>query len=160
MGMWVGRGRKARAAYGFDDIALVPGALTINPNEVDISWELAAITSRSAIIAAAMDGGVSLSRMRHEMDFAGWPAAVPLRGLFKDEMRGANAIVQDVMGWLATHTSRPFAVQSTRHRARFLAVLAPFRVKGPDRGHTAPGKISEAASSITVEGPGRGRVGR
>ena len=40
MGMWVGRGRKARAAYGFDDIALVPGALTINPNEVDVSWEL------------------------------------------------------------------------------------------------------------------------
>ena len=37
MGMWVGRGRKARAAYGFDDIALVPGALTVNPNEVDIS---------------------------------------------------------------------------------------------------------------------------
>ena len=40
MGMWVGRGRKARVAYGFDDIALVPGAVTINPNEVDISWEL------------------------------------------------------------------------------------------------------------------------
>ena len=40
MGMWVGRGRKARAAYGFDDIALVPGSLTVNPNEVDISWEL------------------------------------------------------------------------------------------------------------------------
>ena len=40
MGMWVGRGRKARVAYGFDDIALVPGALTVNPNEVDISWEL------------------------------------------------------------------------------------------------------------------------
>ncbi len=40
MGMWVGRGRKARVAYGFDDIALVPGAVTVNPNEVDISWEL------------------------------------------------------------------------------------------------------------------------
>ena len=39
MGMWVGRGRKARVAYGFDDISLVPGALTVNPNEVDISWE-------------------------------------------------------------------------------------------------------------------------
>ena len=35
MGMWVGRGRKARIAYGFDDIALVPGTLTVNPNEVD-----------------------------------------------------------------------------------------------------------------------------
>ena len=40
MGMWVGRGRKARVAYGFDDIALVPGAVTVNPNEVDISWEI------------------------------------------------------------------------------------------------------------------------
>src|SRR2546422_4692518 len=40
MGMWVGRGRKARVAYGFDDIALVPGTVTINPNEVDIAWEL------------------------------------------------------------------------------------------------------------------------
>ena len=35
MGMWVGRGRKARRCYGFDEIALVPGRTTINPNEVD-----------------------------------------------------------------------------------------------------------------------------
>src|SRR5215510_3231450 len=59
MGMWVGRGRKARAAYGFDDIALVPGALTINPNEVDISWELCGRRFDIPIIAAAMDGVVS-----------------------------------------------------------------------------------------------------
>ena len=59
MGMWVGRGRKARAAYGFDDIALVPGALTINPNEVDISWELCGHRFQIPIIAAAMDGVVS-----------------------------------------------------------------------------------------------------
>ena len=38
MGMWVGRGRKARAAYGFDDIALVPGALTINPCGWSLKW--------------------------------------------------------------------------------------------------------------------------
>ena len=59
MGMWVGRGRKARAAYGFDDIALVPGALTINPNEVDICWELGGHRFQIPIIAAAMDGVVS-----------------------------------------------------------------------------------------------------
>ena len=40
MGMWVGRGRKARRCYGFDEIALVPGSVTINPNEVDTSWEM------------------------------------------------------------------------------------------------------------------------
>src|SRR6266513_377707 len=58
MGMWVGRGRKARVAYGFDDIALVPGALTVNPNEVDISWELCGHRYQMPIIAAAMDGVV------------------------------------------------------------------------------------------------------
>jgi len=35
MGMWIGRNRKARVTYGFDEIALVPGRVTINPNEVD-----------------------------------------------------------------------------------------------------------------------------
>ena len=59
MGMWVGRGRKARAAYGFDDIALAPGAITVNPNEVDISWELCGRNFQIPIIAAAMDGVVS-----------------------------------------------------------------------------------------------------
>ena len=37
MGMWIGRNRKARVTYGFDEIALVPGRVTINPNEVDIT---------------------------------------------------------------------------------------------------------------------------
>ena len=40
MGMWIGRNRKARVTYGFDEIALVPGRITINPNEVDIAWRL------------------------------------------------------------------------------------------------------------------------
>jgi len=31
MGMWIGKGRKARRSYGFDEVALVPGNLTINP---------------------------------------------------------------------------------------------------------------------------------
>ena len=56
MGMWVGRGRKARAAYGFDDIALVPGALTVNPNEVDIGWELCGRRFDLPIIAAVPPG--------------------------------------------------------------------------------------------------------
>ena len=38
MGMWIGRNRKARVTYGFDEIALAPGEVTINPNEVDISF--------------------------------------------------------------------------------------------------------------------------
>ena len=60
MGMWVGRGRKARRCYGFDEIALVPGNVTINPNEVDPSMEIDGKKYRVPILAAAMDGVVDV----------------------------------------------------------------------------------------------------
>src|SRR6059036_410350 len=81
MGMWVGRGRKARVAYGFDDIALVPGTVTINPNEVDISWELCGHHFELPIIAAAMDGVVSPG-LAIEMGRLGGLAVLNLEGIF------------------------------------------------------------------------------
>lgn len=61
MGMWIGRNRKARVTYGFDEIALVPGDITINPNEVDTSFQIprpdgGCISLKIPIIASAMDG--------------------------------------------------------------------------------------------------------
>ncbi len=61
MGMWIGRNRKARVTYGFDEIALVPGDVTINPNEVDTSFQIprpdgGVISLKIPIIASAMDG--------------------------------------------------------------------------------------------------------
>ena len=59
--MWIGRNRKARVTYGFDEIALVPGEITINPNEVDTSFKIprpdgSCIELKIPIIASAMDG--------------------------------------------------------------------------------------------------------
>ena len=42
MAEWIGIGRRARRCYGFDEIALVPGTTTVNPAEVDTSWEIGA----------------------------------------------------------------------------------------------------------------------
>src|SRR3954471_23623425 len=61
MGMWIGRNRKARVTYGFDEIALVPGEITINPAEVDTSFKIpkpdgSHIELKIPIIASAMDG--------------------------------------------------------------------------------------------------------
>ncbi|HVR35624.1 MAG TPA: GuaB3 family IMP dehydrogenase-related protein [Methylomirabilota bacterium] len=61
MGMWIGRNRKARVTYGFDEIALVPGDVTINPNEVDTRFQIPrpdgeSITLKIPILASAMDG--------------------------------------------------------------------------------------------------------
>src|SRR2546426_8677457 len=81
MGMWVGRGRKARVAYGFDDIALVPGVVTINPNEVDVSWELCGRRFELPLIAAAMDGVVG-PRLAVEMGRLGGLAVLNLEGIF------------------------------------------------------------------------------
>jgi len=60
MGMWIGRNRKARVTYGFDDIALVPGDITINPNEVDTTFQLGAHKIKVPILASAMDGVVDV----------------------------------------------------------------------------------------------------
>ena len=40
MAEWIGIGRRSRRCYGFDEIALVPGSQTVNPNEVEISFEI------------------------------------------------------------------------------------------------------------------------
>lgn len=60
MGVFIGREREARRAYGFDEIALVPGRLTINPAEVDITIKIGNIKLESPFIASAMDGVVDV----------------------------------------------------------------------------------------------------
>ena len=60
MGEFIGRGRKARRCYGFDEIALVPGTTTLNPNEVDPSWPLDGQRYHVPILASAMDGVVDV----------------------------------------------------------------------------------------------------
>ncbi len=60
MAFFIGREREARRAYGFDEIALVPGALTINPAEVDISTKIGNNKLAIPFIASAMDGVVDV----------------------------------------------------------------------------------------------------
>src|SRR3954462_6393655 len=55
----IGRGKKARRAYGFDDIAIVPSRRTRDPDDVDISWPLGPYRFELPLLASAMDGVVS-----------------------------------------------------------------------------------------------------
>lgn len=80
MGLFVGRNRKARRCYGFDEIALVPGEVTINPNEVDISWELKGKRYETPILAAAMDGVVD-TKFAIAMGKMGGLAVLNLEGI-------------------------------------------------------------------------------
>ena len=60
MAEWIGIGRRARRCYGFDEVALVPGMVTVNPNEVDTSWKIGDKKFEVPILAAAMDGVVDV----------------------------------------------------------------------------------------------------
>jgi len=55
----IGRGKKGRRAYGFDDIAIVPSRRTRDPDDVDISWTLGPYRFDLPLVASAMDGVVS-----------------------------------------------------------------------------------------------------
>jgi IMP dehydrogenase len=55
----IGRGKKARRAYGFDDIAIVPSRRTRDPDDIDITWKLGDYRFELPLLASAMDGVVS-----------------------------------------------------------------------------------------------------
>src|SRR6201991_1088693 len=55
----IGRGKKARRAYGFDDVAIVPSRRTRDPDDVDITWTLGPYRFELPLLASAMDGVVS-----------------------------------------------------------------------------------------------------
>src|SRR6202048_3632062 len=85
MAMFIGRNRKARVTYGFDEIALVPGQVTINPNEVDITFEIPTRTGDPLklgipILASAMDGVVDVP-FAVEMGKLGGLAVLNLEGV-------------------------------------------------------------------------------
>ncbi len=80
MGMYVGIGRKARRCYGFDEIALAPGEVTVNPAETDASWEMAGHKFAIPVIASAMDGVVDV-RFAIAMGKMGGLAVLNLEGV-------------------------------------------------------------------------------
>ena len=55
----LGPGKRARAAYSFDEIAIVPSRRTRDPEEVSITWQIDAYKFDLPFLAAPMDSVVS-----------------------------------------------------------------------------------------------------
>jgi IMP dehydrogenase len=55
----IGRAKRARQAYGLDDVALVPARRTRDPEEISISWQIDAYELELPFLAAPMDSVVS-----------------------------------------------------------------------------------------------------
>jgi IMP dehydrogenase len=76
----LGRFRTVRRAYGIDEIALVPGGRTVDPDVTDSHWTLAGIEREIPIIASAMDGVVDVG-MAVELSRLGALGVLNLEGL-------------------------------------------------------------------------------
>jgi IMP dehydrogenase len=72
---------RLRRAYGFEEVALVPGAVTVDPGEVDLSTEIGGKRLRIPFLAAAMDAVADADFAIRFAD-AGGVAFVNLEGLY------------------------------------------------------------------------------
>jgi IMP dehydrogenase len=55
----IGRGKRGRRAYAFDDIAIVPSRRTRDPEEVGVAWQIDAYRFELPVVAAPMDSVMS-----------------------------------------------------------------------------------------------------
>jgi IMP dehydrogenase len=98
--------KKARRVYGFDEVALVPSGLQIDPRDVDTSWGIGKHRFKIPVIAAALDAAVS-PKVAAEMSRLGGLAVLNLDGLQTrysnpDEMlqRIADAPAENIIGFI------------------------------------------------------------
>ena len=65
--------KEIRRAYGFDDVAIAPGLVTLNPEQTDIEFRLVDSTFPIPILASAMDAVVSPTFAVHMGKLGGLP---------------------------------------------------------------------------------------
>jgi IMP dehydrogenase len=76
----IGKGKMGRRAYGFDDIAIVPSRRTRDPEDIDITWEIASHRFQLPCLASAMDSAVD-PKIAIMMGKLGGLAVLNLEGL-------------------------------------------------------------------------------
>ena len=80
MSYFIGRNREARQTYGFDEVALVPGNIGVDPDDTDISFNIGGIKFKMPFLASAMDGVVN-TKFAAAMNKLGGLAVLNLDGI-------------------------------------------------------------------------------
>src|SRR5437667_2445609 len=87
--------RELRPAYGFDEVAIVPGSITVNPELTDIQFSIGEHAFNFPILAAALDAVVD-ARFAIELGRRGGLAVMNLEGLQCRYEETAEAIAEIV----------------------------------------------------------------
>lgn len=75
-----GSSRVLRYAYGFDEIAIAPGDVTLNPDQTDVSFQIEEFSFAIPVLASAMDGVVDVP-FAIELSRLGGLAVLNLEGI-------------------------------------------------------------------------------
>jgi len=94
MSEYISRGRKARRCYGFDEVALVPGEVSIDPYDVDVSCQIGDKKIDVPILAAAMDGVVD-TKFAIAMGKLGGLAVLNLDGL-QTRYEDSSSVIEEL----------------------------------------------------------------
>ena len=127
---------RLRRAYGFEEVALVPGAVTADPAEVDLSTDLGGFRLQIPFLAAAMDAVA-------DADFAATRAAR------RDRLRQPRGAIHPVRG------------RDADYRAGCCRRVRPGRRPRPGPGlRTAGPRRADQRGHHPNQGAGRERGGR
>ncbi|ADJ25468.1 IMP dehydrogenase family protein [Dehalogenimonas lykanthroporepellens BL-DC-9] len=63
--------KELRRSYGFDEVAIVPGDVTINPEQTDVGFKIGEVEFKIPVIAAAMDAVTDVSMAIKMTEFGG-----------------------------------------------------------------------------------------
>jgi IMP dehydrogenase len=130
---------RLRRAYGFEEVALVPGEVTVDPSEVDISTTIGGRRLEIPFLAAAMDA-VSDVSFAGRMSRAGGVGFINLEGLYT-RYEDASSIIERVA-----------AADSGQEAAHLLAAAyaAPVRddlIRAVIRGAKASGGVAAVSTT-------------
>ena len=72
--------RELRRTYGFDEVAIAPGAITVNPEMVDTEFSISGMTIETPVLGSAMDA-VASPAFAGEMHKQGAMSVMNLEGV-------------------------------------------------------------------------------
>ena len=148
----LGRGKRARRAYTFDDIAVVPSRRTRNPEDVSTAWSIDAFGFDIPILSAPMDSVVS-PQTAIMLGKLGGLGVLDLEGLWTryEDPEPLLAEIASLPDGAATGRMQQLYAEADQARARHPAPRGD-----PRRRRHRRGRAHAAADAGPVRDRGRG----
>src|SRR6266545_394130 len=149
----IGRAKRARRAYSFDDIAIVPSRRTRDPEEVSVAWQIDAYRFDLPVLAAPMDSVMSPETAIRLGQYGGL-GVLNLEGLWTryEEPADLLAEVAELQGIKATHRLQEIYAEPIKPEL-ITARLQEIRESGVTvAGSLSPQRTKEFAKTVVDAG--------